>query len=81
MDTKIHTTSRMPFRSLKRINSQRDAVVSAVTSPCVVMANIPGGTISGLPLFLDDWTRTRDLPPVAVRTFQERWAAEREAAP
>src|SRR5213594_3846997 len=40
-----------------------------------------GGTISGLPLFLDDWTRTRDLPPVAARTFQERWAAEREAAP
>jgi len=40
-----------------------------------------GGTISGLPLFLDDWTRTRDLPPVAAQTFQERWAAEREAAP
>src|SRR5258705_1256946 len=40
-----------------------------------------GGTIGRLPLFLDDWTRTRDLPPVAARTFQERWAAEREAAP
>ena len=32
-----------------------------------------GGTISGLPLFLDDWTRTRDLPPVAARTFREQW--------
>jgi L-lactate dehydrogenase complex protein LldF len=39
-----------------------------------------GGTISRLPLFLGDWTRTRDLPPVAARTFQERWAAERETA-
>jgi len=34
------------------------------------------GTISRLPVFLNDWTRTRDLPAVAARTFQERWAAE-----
>jgi len=34
------------------------------------------GTISRLPFFLNDWTRTRDLPAVAARTFQERWAAE-----
>jgi L-lactate dehydrogenase complex protein LldF len=39
-----------------------------------------GGTISHLPLFFGDWTRTRDLPPVAARTFQERWASERETA-
>jgi len=38
------------------------------------------GAIGRLPLFLGDWTRTRDLPPVAARTFQERWAAERERA-
>jgi L-lactate dehydrogenase complex protein LldF len=38
------------------------------------------GTISRLPLLFGDWTRTRDLPPVAARTFQERWAAERESA-
>jgi L-lactate dehydrogenase complex protein LldF len=31
------------------------------------------GTIGRLPL--SDWTRTRDLPAVAARTFQERWAA------
>ena len=37
------------------------------------------GSIRRLPLFLGDWTRTRDLPPIAARTFQERWAAlERE---
>jgi len=34
------------------------------------------GTISRLPFVLNDWTRTRDLPAVAARTFQERWAAE-----
>jgi len=34
------------------------------------------GTISRLPFFLNDWTRTRDLPAVAARTFQEHWAAE-----
>jgi L-lactate dehydrogenase complex protein LldF len=32
------------------------------------------GAIRRLPLFFGDWTRTRDLPPIAARTFQERWA-------
>jgi L-lactate dehydrogenase complex protein LldF len=37
------------------------------------------GVIRRLPLFFGDWTRTRDLPAVAARTFQERWAElERE---
>jgi L-lactate dehydrogenase complex protein LldF len=37
------------------------------------------GAIRRLPLFFGDWTRTRDLPPIAMRTFQERWAElERE---
>jgi L-lactate dehydrogenase complex protein LldF len=31
------------------------------------------GAIQKLPRFLGDWTRTRDLPPIAARTFQERW--------
>jgi L-lactate dehydrogenase complex protein LldF len=39
-----------------------------------------GGRIRALLPGLGEWTRTRDLPPVANRTFQERWAAlEREA--
>ncbi len=38
------------------------------------------GMVRWLPLFLGSWTRTRDLPPVAPRTFQERWAElERES--
>ena len=31
------------------------------------------GDVRGLPLFFGKWTRTRDLPPVAARTFSERW--------
>ena len=38
------------------------------------------GRIRWLPLFFGEWTRSRDLPAVAPRTFSERWAAlEREA--
>jgi L-lactate dehydrogenase complex protein LldF len=37
------------------------------------------GVIRRVPLVFGDWTRTRDLPPVAARTFQERWGdLERE---
>jgi hypothetical protein len=36
------------------------------------------GRISRLPLFFGEWTRTRDLPPVAARTFQERWASSQK---
>jgi L-lactate dehydrogenase complex protein LldF len=40
---------------------------------------VRNGRIRRLPFALGAWTRTRDLPPVAARTFQERWPAlERE---
>jgi len=32
-----------------------------------------GGKLRSLPLFFGRWTATRDLPPVAPRTFSERW--------
>ena len=38
------------------------------------------GRLRGMPLFLGKWTRTRDLPPVASRTFSERWG-ELERSP
>jgi len=31
------------------------------------------GRLRGLPFLFGNWTRTRDLPPVAARTFSERW--------
>ncbi|HEV8585604.1 MAG TPA: LutB/LldF family L-lactate oxidation iron-sulfur protein [Methylomirabilota bacterium] len=34
---------------------------------------VRAGRVRSLPLFFGHWTRTRDLPPVAARTFQERW--------
>jgi len=39
---------------------------------------VRGGRIVRLPSVLGEWTRTRDLPPVARRTFSEWWAS-REA--
>ena len=38
------------------------------------------GTISRLPFFVNEWTHTRDLPAIATRTFQERWASEKDRA-
>jgi L-lactate dehydrogenase complex protein LldF len=34
---------------------------------------VRAGRLRGLPLLLGRWTRTRDLPPVAARTFRELW--------
>jgi L-lactate dehydrogenase complex protein LldF len=42
---------------------------------------VRAGRIGRLPLFFGAWTRTRDLPPVAARTFTERWAALAREAP
>jgi L-lactate dehydrogenase complex protein LldF len=36
-----------------------------------------GDRIGWLPSFLGEWTRTRDLPAVAPRTFSERWESLR----
>jgi len=41
---------------------------------------VRGGAIRRLPLAFGAWTRARDLPPVATRTFRERWRdLERES--
>jgi L-lactate dehydrogenase complex protein LldF len=42
---------------------------------------VRAGRIRALPSFGGAWTKTRDLPPVAARTFQERWAALEHEAP
>jgi len=34
---------------------------------------VRNGRLKSLPFFFGQWTRTRDLPPVAARTFSERW--------
>jgi L-lactate dehydrogenase complex protein LldF len=54
-----------------------------LAAPLARLAQRPfarAGRISRLPFFFNEWTRTRDLPAVAPRTFSERWGAlEREA--
>ena len=40
---------------------------------------VQSDAIRRVPLFFGEWTRTRDLPAIASRTFRERWAElERE---
>ena len=34
---------------------------------------VSDGRIRALPSFFGEWTKTRDLPSIAARTFQERW--------
>jgi L-lactate dehydrogenase complex protein LldF len=68
---------RVAFTLLARLLTRPALYRLAVSASRVLQRPfVSEGTISRLPFFLNDWTRTRDLPAVAARTFQERWAAE-----
>jgi len=68
---------RVAFTLLARLLTRPALYRLAVSAGRVLQRPfVSEGTISRLPFFLNDWTRTRDLPAVAARTFQERWAAE-----
>jgi L-lactate dehydrogenase complex protein LldF len=68
---------RVAFTLLARLLTRPALYRLAVSAGRVLQRPfVREGTISRLPFFLNDWTRTRDLPAVAARTFQERWAAE-----
>jgi L-lactate dehydrogenase complex protein LldF len=43
------------------------------------LARIGGGAARAVPSPLTQWTRTRELPPVAKETFREWWQRERGA--
>jgi L-lactate dehydrogenase complex protein LldF len=56
----------------------RHPALFRLAAPLARLGQMPfarGGRIERLPLFFREWTRTRDLPAVAPRTFSERWAA------
>jgi L-lactate dehydrogenase complex protein LldF len=76
-------TERVLFESFARLLA-RPALYRLV-APIARLLQRPfvrDGTMRRLPLVLGDWTRTRDLPAVAPRTFQERWKdLQKEAAP
>ena len=68
---------RVAFTLLARLLTRPALYRLAVSAGRVLQRPfVREGTIRRLPFFLNDWTRTRDLPAVAARTFQERWAAE-----
>ena len=68
-------SERVVFGALGRL-LQRPALyrVAARLGRLLQRPFVRGNVIRRVPLFFGDWTRTRDLPPVAARTFQERWA-------
>jgi L-lactate dehydrogenase complex protein LldF len=68
-------SERVVFGALGRL-LQRPALyrMAARLGRLVQRPFVRGDVIRRVPLFFGDWTRTRDLPPVAARTFQERWA-------
>ena len=73
-------TERVTFKLLARVLTRPALYRLAARAGRVLQRPfVREGTISRLPPVFGDWTRTRDLPPVAARTFQERWAAERES--
>jgi L-lactate dehydrogenase complex protein LldF len=69
-------SERVVFGALGRL-LQRPALyrVAARLGRLLQRPFVRGDVIRRVPLVFGDWTRTRDLPPVAARTFQERWAA------
>ena len=68
-------SERVVFGALGRV-LQRPALyrVAARLGRLLQRPFVRGEVIRRVPLVFGDWTRTRDLPPVAARTFQERWA-------
>ena len=67
-------TERVVFQTFARIlKSPRLYRVSARIARTAQRPFVRHGRISALPSFFGAWTKTRDLPPLASRTFQERW--------
>jgi L-lactate dehydrogenase complex protein LldF len=71
---------RLIFRLFARLLTRpRLYRLAAPLGRLAQLAFIRAGAIRSLPGLFGEWTRTRDLPPVAQRTFTELWAElERE---
>jgi L-lactate dehydrogenase complex protein LldF len=65
-------TERAAFRAVRRVLGSPSLFRLGVRVGRVIQRPfVRQGRIRRLPLFA--WTRTRDLPPLARRTFTERW--------
>ena len=70
-------TERVAFKLLSRLLRDPRLYRLAARAGRLLQRPFAGsGRVSRLPLFFGEWTRTRDLPPMASRTFQERWASD-----
>ncbi|PYN40825.1 MAG: iron-sulfur cluster-binding protein, partial [Candidatus Rokuibacteriota bacterium] len=66
-------TERVAFTLLSRLLRHPRLYRLAARAGRLLQRPFAGsGRVSRLPLFFGEWTRTRDLPPMASRTFQER---------
>jgi L-lactate dehydrogenase complex protein LldF len=67
-------TERVVFRALRRLLlSPTASRLSARVGRWAQRPFIRQGRLRSLPLVFGQWTKTRDLPPVAARTFREQW--------
>jgi hypothetical protein len=65
---------RLVFRAARRLmQSPRLFRASAAAGRWLQRPFLRDGRLRRLPFFFGKWTATRDLPPVAARTFSERW--------
>jgi L-lactate dehydrogenase complex protein LldF len=69
-------SERLVFRLLARLLARPALYRRAGRAARLLQRPLADGrVIRRLPFFFGDWTRSRDLPAVAPRTFQERWPA------
>jgi L-lactate dehydrogenase complex protein LldF len=67
-------SERLVFGAARRLmQSPRLFRASTLLGRFLQRPFLRGGRLRRLPLFFGKWTATRDLPPVAARTFSERW--------
>ena len=67
-------TERVVFKALRRLLLSPSAYrLSTTVGRWLQRPFVQEGRLRGLPLVFGKWTRTRDLPPVAARTFREQW--------
>ena len=67
-------SERLVFKAFRRLLMSPAAFrLSAQAARTLQKPFVTNGRVTSLPFFFSRWTRTRDLPPVAARTFSERW--------